>query len=671
MRRVYVVALNTLPFLPYIHGLLRAMVDTDPEVAADFRFEQPYFFMDPAEGIAEGIVEPDVVGFSCYVWNFRRTMKVARLVKERWPDALLVAGGPHVPERIGTFFDEHPYIDLAVHGEGEMPFLRILQQRRSASPDYTQVRGVSLVSGGRAVTTGPGEKLPKTIELPSAYASGYLDEAIRYCRQREPRFVAPWETNRGCPYSCTFCDWGSATMTKLRSFTSDRIAQEIEYFARERVPMVFICDANFGILPRDEEIIDRFVEAKALHGFPQQIRTNFAKNSNNRVFDISRKLFEKSMLMGTTLSLQSTNPEVLRAVERENIAIVDYRAWLARYREAGIPAYTELILALPRETRASFVEGVARILESGIHDDLRVFECCLLPNAPMNSPESLHEHQLETFAKDIYLESPDVPDIDRERVEVVVSTSTMSREEWVTCRVYAELVQALHNGALTRFLTIWLRDRRGVSYERFYAGIQAWALERPSTVLGGILLDLTDMYRRYQTDPHIPQLQAIASQPDMARTLAPFGLRYSWRPDQWAWLRIIPQLDEFYAELVEFVADLTGEAPDAEFLDCLRYQQDAILRPEYDPGEGKRCAYGFDWPGYFTGRPLVRRRTSIHYRDSRMGFDERYPLVRNHLAAFASAAVGESYPFLRIRHFFPQIDRAEVVYDDAVHPVLA
>ena len=54
-----------------------------------------------------------------------------------------------------------------------------------------------------------------------------------------------------------------------------------------------------------------------------------------------------------------------------------------------------------------------------------------------------------------------------------------------------------------------------------------------------------------------------------------------------------------------------------------------------------------------------------------MGFDERYPLVRNHLAAFASAAVGESYPFLRIRHFFHQIDRAEVVYDDAVHPVLA
>lgn len=668
-RRVYLVGLNNVPFLPLVAGQIRAHAERDPVVAATYTFADPVFLPGPVRQLAAAIVDPDVLGLSCYVWNFRRQMKLARLVKQQHPEVLVVAGGPHIPDRPGTFFAEFPWVDVLVHGEGEVAFQRLLRERTRPGPDYRRVPGVSVRAGTTAVPGAPPVRLPRELPLPSPYLLGHLDAAVHACRQRGLRFYALWETNRGCPYSCAFCDWGSATMSALRTFDDDRLAEEIEWFGRHGVEDLFICDANFGILARDEEIARALADARARYGAPRQIRVNFAKNSNARVLAISRTWHAAGLLMGTTLSLQSTDLDVLDAIDRRNIGIDNYARLQRRYRAEGIPTYTELILGLPKETATSFRDGIGSLLAAGNHDDLRVYDFVILPNAPVNTPDKISAHGLETIPKRLYVEEPGTDADEAETVDMVVRTAAMPTPDLVECSVFTALVQILHNGCYTRYLAQHLAATADVSYTRFYTELQQYAAEHPGTVLGAIVTRLRALYHEYLRIPELPLANLVASQPDMAADLARYGTRRGWTVDHWGWLRLATEFDRFCAELPGYVQSFgVPEDGDPALGAVLRYQRDVMLRPEYDPATGKTCQYAFDLPAYFRSEPLRPAPIRVWFRDTAMGAGDRYPLVAGDLKAFAKAAVGPSYPISRIRRYQHQLDTAEIT---VVHPPVA
>jgi putative methyltransferase len=663
MRRIYIVALHEIPFLPYLYGLLRATVERASDLRNQYCFGEPVFLPAPLEEMVARMEEPDVVGMSCYVWNFRRHMKLASLVRRRFPNCLIVAGGPHIPNQPGTFFEEFPFVDVLVHGEGEHAFAELLRQRIRSEPAWGEVAGITFRDGTKTVQV-PRAAQPggRNIEIASPYLCGYLQSAIDECHARGTRFYALWETNRGCPYSCTFCDWGSATMSKVRQFHDDQIFADVEYFARQGIPNLFICDANFGILPRDEEIARRLAAARKKYGYPQQIRVNFAKNSNDRVFQISRIFSEHEMLMGTTLSMQSMDMDVLAAVERSNIGFANFQQLSHRYRAAGIHTYSELILGLPRETRRTFEEGIGTLLEGGSHEDIRVFDFMILPNSAVNTTASFEQHGIKTVNRRMYLDSPED---ENERAEFVVETNTMSRQDWVQCQLFAQAVQFLHNGCFTRYLAIYFRRACGIPYAAFYRRLIGFALERPDSVLGSVLLELESLYRACTSDEAVPYVHLVASRPSMLQRISTFGTRRGWTPDQWAWLCISLEQNRFSTELRDFVREL-GAAGENCVSELLRFQNDIMLNIGFDPGQGKHCEYQFDFPSYFVdGADLLRRPVRISFLDSAMGVNHQYPLVRGDAHRFAKAAVGESYPFVRIRHFQHQLGDAEVSYPGA------
>src|SRR5207244_1673497 len=115
-----------------------------------------------------------------------------------------------------------------------------------ARPHARSIDGrLPLVNGDSHVCTGPAE-VPKEFEY-----SPYLDQSGFYETLREQYgrgfFYATWETNRGCPYSCNFCDWGSATMAKLRRFSMERVSAEADWLSYISPSFVLVADANFGI----------------------------------------------------------------------------------------------------------------------------------------------------------------------------------------------------------------------------------------------------------------------------------------------------------------------------------------------------------------------------------------------------------------------------------------
>ncbi|HTL37126.1 MAG TPA: cobalamin-dependent protein, partial [Kofleriaceae bacterium] len=322
-KRIYFTGFShpALDYLPLTWGLLRAHAEQHEVVRASYVFERPMFRREAPDVLLSRIREPFMLAVSCYVWNFQHTIALCRAVKEAHPECIIVAGGPDVPERPQGYFERHPYFDVLVHGEGEIPFTQLLLQYLEETPDLRKVPGITFNEGGREVTNEPSPKLPKEIDVPSPFLQGYFDDCLDEARMKSGELNVLWETNRGCPYGCTFCDWGSATMNKLRQFPIERLRGEIEWFSKHRVDLLNLADANFGLIERDLELTRTLVAAKAATGYPAQFRTNFAKNSNERVFEISRLLHDAQMFTGTTLSMQSTSAPVLAAIKRQSIGI--------------------------------------------------------------------------------------------------------------------------------------------------------------------------------------------------------------------------------------------------------------------------------------------------------------------------------------------------------------
>src|SRR2546425_11785381 len=106
-------------YLPYAVGLLQAYVQHHAKHPQRYEFLLPVYSRIAVKEAVDQLLGADVVGFSAYVWNIRISLEVARQIKQRRPETLIVFGGPQVPDRAEDFLRQNPFIDLACHGEGE------------------------------------------------------------------------------------------------------------------------------------------------------------------------------------------------------------------------------------------------------------------------------------------------------------------------------------------------------------------------------------------------------------------------------------------------------------------------------------------------------------------------------------------------------------------------
>jgi len=665
MKSIYFLSLNALEFVPYAYGLLRSFAETDPRVAGSYAWHEPLTRIEAVETTAARIKAPDILCASCYVWNDNQQAAIIRRVKAAHPDCRVILGGPHVPDNSEGFFAARPEVDILVHGEGELPFYHLLLALRDDSPRLESIANISCNANGKTLktrtapglTTASGQKTepgqPAFLPIPSPFLNGIFD---RFLADGEKNKIGLWETNRGCPYACSFCDWGVRSTNKIRRHDMKKIAAEIDYIAHRKIEDLYITDCNFGILERDLKITEELVAARRKYGYPKRVRIQFAKNSNDTVFEISRMLHAEDMLWGTTLSMQSVDDDVLAAVNRRQIGTRNYQLLKDRYRQVDIPTYTELILGLPAETRTSFIDGICTLMEIGIHDDIRVYELALLPNAPLNQPRKREAFGLKTKVRALRIPSSGC---EKETVEIVFETNTLPQADWAYCYLFEEMIQALHNGAYTRFLSIYLNDTGQMSYRRFYNRLLTVMLHS-SDPAHAAFRRVRDLIAAYCRDDSIPQIAKMLTQPDMSAFLASFNpRRKGWHLWTYLWLAVSETTDAFYAALRTFLEG-EGIAIDAVLEDLLHYQQELMLTVEYDPGRGKEGVYRYNWfDCFFHNAPLKQEAVTLQYTDTHMGITNRYPLEKGNRLRFVNAAIGISYPYTKFRHFFHQPDRVE------------
>lgn len=424
-------------YFPYAVGLLQAFVQKHAPQPARYRFLPPvYRRLTQAEALSY-FAPADIAGFSLYIWNLQRSLHLAAALKHQNPRLLVVVGGPQVPDQAEAFLRAHPQLDVCCHGPGERVFLSLLE--RWPSNDWEDLPGISYLREGLFYYHPPAPRENDLSVFPSPYLEGVFDPLL----EENSHWIALLETNRGCPFACTFCDWGSALQSKVHRFPLERVYAEIEWIACHRVGNVFTCDANFGILPRDVDIARHVAALKRQYGFPISFQNQTSKNTPERVIEIQQILHQAGLATYAAISLQSVDPHTLRSIKRENISLQAYRQVQRAALKAGIVAYTDMILALPGESYDSFADGINSVIENGQHTKILFHNATLLPNAEMAQPEYRQRFGLETTWVSLPGHTPASDGIP-ELMEIIVASNTLSREDWLRMHLFAWFTAFLH-----------------------------------------------------------------------------------------------------------------------------------------------------------------------------------------------------------------------------------
>lgn len=197
-----------------------------------------YTIHDPPMNIVTDLFEknPDVIGFSCYIWNIEETIVVASMLKKIKPELKIVFGGPEVTYDTEYWMERLPFVDFIVRNEGEETFKQLLDEIVS-NENYHLVLGLAHRKDGEIVINPPRPKLDLTT-LPSPYRFEEDKEALS-------KRITYFETSRGCPFSCQFCL--SSIEYGVRYFDIEKVKNDLLYLIENGAKMIKFVDRTFNI----------------------------------------------------------------------------------------------------------------------------------------------------------------------------------------------------------------------------------------------------------------------------------------------------------------------------------------------------------------------------------------------------------------------------------------
>ncbi len=633
-----------LDYIPYAVGLLRAYAEQFPEIRDCFEFRPLLYQRDAVEAIVDRIGKVDILGLSSYVWNWRINLAIAQQMRQHYPNCLIFVGGPHVPDILGDFFFKYPFIDIACHGEGEITFYEMLKAYMGEGK-YQNILGLSYRdrSTGKIIQNPKRPRIADLDVFPSPYLSGTFEHLFEDPDVNIKGGI--WETNRGCPFKCSYCDWGEIG-GKVNQFGIERLYQEIEWFAEHQIEMVIGSDANFGMFKRDKEIAELLVETKRQKGYPQKFAVAFTKNSDEKIYELGKIINDGELQYGITLSMQSLDSQVLKNINRSNINSKTFQKLQSRYTEEDIPTYTELIIGLPGETYDSFVNGLDTLMKQGQHNHVHIFNCQVLPNAEMGSPHYRQLHQIETVESPVFRRRStpyENQDTTIEYEEFIVATATMSRKDW--CRIYrfAWATLCFHWLGLVQLVAIFIRNRCDISYRTFYETIVNYAVANPNSALGQELIALDRILNNVLSgrgfDNYIPEFCNI-----------------NWPAEEATYLRLSQCRDQMYRELKHLTNQLLSHSEiviEKELLnDLWRYQE--VRATHYEQDGDFSLDLNYNLHEYIQGC-MINKPASLEEGDFVYRIVDNYHFAGNQ-EKFAKELGWNRWAFKPLRSVVPQQD---------------
>ena len=398
---------------------------------------------------------PDILAISNYAWNRRIGKEISKIFSVQNPNGIVVWGGPNFPLDLPSqelFFQNHPMVDVYVPVEGEIGFSNLVEKALSIN-NQDNFRNKMLeepieeciirLKNGKPTYANFGMRIRTLDDIPSPYLTGALDEFF------DGKLSPMIQTNRGCPFSCTFCVDGSDLVKQVNSFSNDRVNEELNYIAKHvttNMHSLHISDLNFGMYPKDLEVCQYIQEIQEKYDYPRYVKVTSGKNKKERIIPAIKKL-GKSVFMA--MSVQSMDQQVLSNIRRDNISTQELIALGPAIKEQGLHTASDVILGLPGETYASHLQTIKDLIHADI-DWINIWTLMLLDGSELNTPSERKKWNLKSKYRLIPRDFVKLKNgkVVVEIEEVGIGSNTLSFDEYVKLRVLALIVKVSKSGTI-------------------------------------------------------------------------------------------------------------------------------------------------------------------------------------------------------------------------------
>ncbi|WP_418417502.1 B12-binding domain-containing radical SAM protein [Anaerotignum lactatifermentans] len=337
--------------------------------------------------------QPDVVLFSCYIWNVEMLRQLCPILKKIMPDCVIGFGGPEVSYESETFLRENPAVDFVMRGEGELVFTKYLEHLDAGNPaTLGEIESLTYRQGEEIFSTPQMHPMDLAL-LPFPYEDDFSDVQNQ---------IIYYESSRGCPYHCGYCL--SSVENGVRFVPLDKVLPDLQKFLDKNVPQVKFIDRTFNCKKSHAMAIWKY-----LHEHDNGV-TNFHFEITADLIDQETIDFLKTVRKGLfqfEIGVQSTNPQTIRAINR-NVDFAALSEIVQQIKDGGnIHQHLDLIAGLPYEDYDSFGRsfndvyalhpeqlqlGFLKVLKgSMLHQKQKEFEIVYHDTAPY---EMLTTHEL-------------------------------------------------------------------------------------------------------------------------------------------------------------------------------------------------------------------------------------------------------------------------------------
>jgi len=302
-----------------------------------------YTIKDPILHVVADLFQqnPDVIGFSCYIWNIKETKKIAALLKKALPNCKIIFGGPEVSFNAESILNEVPAVDAIVIGEGEATFKELLQKLTNHEP-INEVNGLAYQTNEGIVVNSPREKLD-LMTIPSPYR--FAEDLANL-----PHRISYFETSRGCPFNCQFCL--SSTEVGVRYFDREEAKADLLYLIQNGVKTIKFMDRTFNT--NREFALDIFDFLIKNHTPGMSIQFEITADIMRPEIIAYLNEHAPAGLFRFEIGIQSTNENTNLLVQRKQ-NFEKLKRIVTMIKEGGkIDQHLDLIAGLPEEDYSSF-----------------------------------------------------------------------------------------------------------------------------------------------------------------------------------------------------------------------------------------------------------------------------------------------------------------------------
>ena len=351
--------------------------------------------------------QPDILCTSNYIWNHSFIMaQLERVVPKLSSKIKIICGGPSIDVNIDPdFFIKYPYVEYAIYGAGEVAFLDIIKSK---------INNKKLLAFNTSNVAWYDRNKKKQVVAEFKYVpqlkwSPYLNNVDFFKKivdnehNNNVSIILPYDLTRGCPYSCTFCDWNSG-LTNKTTRRKGTYKDEIDLFQNLKVKNLYLSDANVGQYDEDIEMISYLAQKNIQENVGFQIDGNFSKLKKENNFKIYNLMGLGNLMTeyaGFTISVQDINPEVLKNIDRPDVGWEVHLDMIRKLKKTfpHISSKVQLIQGLPGQTVSSWRNTLREITKENLQ--LQIFVSELLPASPAARDKTYQENFKFTYSQSL------------------------------------------------------------------------------------------------------------------------------------------------------------------------------------------------------------------------------------------------------------------------------